>query len=83
MSVRSDHRLVTGRYIFLNRPLWGAVALTVLLQMAIIYLPFLHPIFKTTALDMEIMAMLTGITVLNLVCFELVKVVVWKRFKTR
>lgn len=39
------------RRIFVNRWLWGAIALTVLLQVAVVQLPFLQVAFGTARLD--------------------------------
>ena len=51
MAIRagSESLFVVG--IFSNLPLLGAVVLTLLLQLAVIYTPFLQPIFKTQALS--------------------------------
>ena len=73
LSVRSVHRPVISRGIFSNLPMWGAVWLTVAMQMAIVYAPFLHPIFKTTSLDWTIMRIVLMVTVLCLVLIESLK----------
>jgi magnesium-transporting ATPase (P-type) len=39
------------RRLFVNRWLWGAIALTVLLQVAVVQLPFLQVAFGTAPLD--------------------------------
>ncbi|TFD48614.1 cation-translocating P-type ATPase [Cryobacterium sp. TMT1-2-1] len=41
------------RRLFVNRWLWGAIALTVLLQVAVVQLPFLQVAFGTAPLDAE------------------------------
>jgi Ca2+-transporting ATPase len=51
LAVRSERESVFSLGIFSNGPLIGAFVLTVLLQMATIYLPFLNPIFKTQPLS--------------------------------
>lgn len=73
LSVRSVHRPIISRGIFSNLPMWGAVWLTVAMQMAIVYAPFLHPIFKTTSLDWTIMRIVLMVTVLCLVLIESLK----------
>src|SRR5690606_18264420 len=56
LSVRSVyHSMFTGG-VFANRGMWGAIALTVVLQLLIVYVPFLHPIFKTKALTWHVMS---------------------------
>src|SRR5690606_2942524 len=47
LSVRSVFHSMFSSGIFANRGMWGAIILTVILQLLIIYAPFLHSIFKT------------------------------------
>jgi Ca2+-transporting ATPase len=49
-SARSDERSAFSD-LFTNRWLWGAVLLSLLLQIAVIYVPFLQQAFSTIALD--------------------------------
>jgi Ca2+-transporting ATPase len=50
MAIRSERQSLFRIGIFSNRPLLGAVAMTVLLQLALIYVPFLQTFFQTMAL---------------------------------
>jgi len=50
MAIRSGYESLFTAGLFTNRPLLAAVILTLLLQLAVIYTPFLQPIFKTQAL---------------------------------
>lgn len=50
LAIRSDRTFLYKQGIFSNPPLFGAVLLTFLLQMAVIYLPPLNEIFKTQPL---------------------------------
>jgi magnesium-transporting ATPase (P-type) len=38
-------------HLFTNRILWGAIGLSLLLQIAVVHLPFLNDAFDTTALS--------------------------------
>jgi Ca2+-transporting ATPase len=49
-NARSDHESAF-RGLFTNRWLWGAVALSLLLQVAVIYTPFLQQAFSTVSLS--------------------------------
>ena len=51
LAVRSEKESLFKQGLLSNTPLLGAVLLTVLLQLMIIYVPFLQPIFKTEALS--------------------------------
>ena len=51
LAVRSESESLFVQGIFSNRPLVGAVLLTFLLQVAIIYHPFLNAVFKTAPLS--------------------------------
>jgi P-type Ca2+ transporter type 2C len=50
-AMRADRDSLWRIGLLSNRPLLGAVALTLALQMAVIYLPVLQAIFKTAALS--------------------------------
>jgi Ca2+-transporting ATPase len=66
--------------IFANRGMWGAIVLTVLLQLGIIYIPFLQRILKTAFLEWNAMAVIVGVTLGFVLCIELLKYLS-KRFK--
>jgi P-type Ca2+ transporter type 2C len=51
MAIRSEKESLFVIGLFSNRPMALALIVTFLLQMATIYVPALHPIFKTEALD--------------------------------
>ncbi len=51
LAIRSESRSLFSQGLSSNRPLLGAFALTLVLQMATIYVPFLHPVFKTRPLS--------------------------------
>jgi Ca2+-transporting ATPase len=64
MAIRTGHESLFTAGIFSNLPLLGAVVLTVLLQLAVIYTPFLQPIFRTEALaapDLGLCFVMAGI----------------------
>ena len=51
LAVRSERDSLFTQGLRSNLPLLGAVALTFLLQMATLYVPFLQPVFRTEALS--------------------------------
>lgn len=64
VAVRSEHDSIFQSGLFTNRPLVGAVVLTFALQMAVVYIPGLNPIFKTaplTAGELGITLMLSSV----------------------
>ncbi len=52
LAIRSERRSLFQIGLFSNKALLGAVSLTVVLQLALIYVPFLQSIFKTVALPL-------------------------------
>jgi Ca2+-transporting ATPase len=75
LAVRSVyHSLFTGG-IFANRGMWGAIILTVALQLLIVYVPFLDTVFKTTPLNTSIMMMIVIVTFVCVLLIEFVKVI--------
>jgi Ca2+-transporting ATPase len=73
LSVRSVYHSLFSSRIFANKELWGAIVLTVILQMLIVYVPFLQSIFKTTALAWNAMTAILIATVGSVLCIELLK----------
>jgi P-type Ca2+ transporter type 2C len=65
-NARSD-RTSAFRRLFTNRWLWGAIALSALLQVAVVELPFLNDAFNTTPLGLDEW----------LICLGLASVVLW------
>ena len=51
-SMRSERESIFTLNLLSNKPLLGAVVLTFLLQLAVVYVPFLQDIFNTTGLSL-------------------------------
>ncbi|MEQ8957669.1 MAG: cation transporting ATPase C-terminal domain-containing protein, partial [Coleofasciculus sp. C2-GNP5-27] len=51
-SMRSERESIFRLNLLSNKPLLGAVVLTFLLQLAVVYVPFLQDIFNTTGLSL-------------------------------
>jgi P-type Ca2+ transporter type 2C len=73
LSVRSEYQSMFSSGIFLNKGMWGAIVLTVLLQLGIIYIPFLQRILKTAFLEWNAMAVIVGVTIGFVLGIELIK----------
>ncbi|HEY5593893.1 MAG TPA: cation-translocating P-type ATPase, partial [Nitrospiria bacterium] len=79
LAIRSDRESLFSQGWLSNKPLIGAFALTLALQMATIYVPFLNPIFKTEPLTLgELMLTLIMSTV---VFFAVEAEKIWKRLR--
>lgn len=65
-NARSD-RTSAFNHLFTNRILWGAIALSLVLQVAVVEVPFLNEAFGTTSLTLEDWA----------VCIGLASIVLW------
>ena len=79
MAIRSESDSLFTQGLLSNKPLLGAVALTFVLQMATIYVPFLHPIFKTQTLTLGELAVCLGLAGMIWVAVEIEKA--WKRYR--
>ncbi len=73
LSVRSMYQSMFSPGILANRGMWGAIILTVLLQLTIVYTPFLQPVFKTATLEWKPMSVILIVTLACVLCIELVK----------
>ncbi len=82
LASRSEHQTLWEAGIFTNLSLLGAVVLTFALQMAVVYLPFLQSIFKTTSLSLLELGVSLGASVLVLLVIDGVKLLK-RAFKSR
>jgi len=73
LSVRSAYHTMFTREIFANRAMWGAIVLTIALQLLLLYVPFLQTIFKTTALTGNMMVIILAVTVVCVFIIECLK----------
>lgn len=74
-AIRSDTRSLFQQGPFSNLPLLGAVLVTFVLQMAIIYIPVFQPIFRTQPLTLTELGITLGLSLVVFFAVELEKVV--------
>ncbi|MBT1704413.1 cation-translocating P-type ATPase [Chryseosolibacter indicus] len=73
MGIRSDRRSLFRLGLFSNKPLLGAVVLTLLLQLGVVYLPFANKIFRTQPLTLSELAICILISLVVLIGVEIEK----------
>ncbi|WP_455207420.1 calcium-translocating P-type ATPase, PMCA-type [Kaarinaea lacus] len=73
MAIRSERESLFSIGVFSNLYLIGAILLTVLLQLATIYLPVLQPIFKTQPLSLTELLICCGLAIVIFVAVEIEK----------
>jgi len=76
LAIRSERDSIFSQGLFSNKPLLGAVLLTFGLQMAVLYVPILQPIFKTEALSRDELLFCLA---LSSVVFFVVEIEKWMR----
>jgi Ca2+-transporting ATPase len=76
LAIRSERESLFTQGLFSNKPLLGAVLLTIGLQMAVLYVPVLQPIFKTEALSCDELLFCLA---LSSVVFFVVEIEKWMR----
>ena len=73
LAIRSDRLLLAQLGLFTNPALLGAVVLTFLLQIAVIYVPFLQGVFDTVPLTAEQLLLSVGFSTIVFIVVEVVK----------
>jgi Ca2+-transporting ATPase len=73
LAIRSDREFLYKQGIFSNLPLLGAVLLTCLLQLAVIYLPVANDIFRTQPLSIQELMISIGASAILFHAVELEK----------
>lgn len=81
LAIRSERESLFKQGIFSNKPLLGAFALTLGLQMATIYVPFLNPIFRTEPLTAGELIFTLALSSIVFIAVEIEKW--WYRRKSR
>jgi len=76
LAIRSERESLLRIGLFSNLPLLGAIALTVVLQLAIIYLPWLNAVFKTQPLDASELLLCLTLPLVVLVAVEIEKALI-------
>jgi Ca2+-transporting ATPase len=74
MAIRSEQQSLFAQGLLSNKPLLGAVGLTVVLQMAVLYVPVLNRVFHTEPLGAATLALTLGA---SLIVFAAVEVEKW------
>ena len=75
MAIRSERQSLWKLGVFTNRPLIGAIALTLALQLSVIYLPFANEIFRTQPLTLAEMGICVGLSMVVLIAVEIEKLI--------
>lgn len=73
LSVRSANRPIFKISLFSNKLMLYSIVGTVALQFALIYIPFMQPVFKTAALELNTVLIVLGLSFATLLIIELVK----------
>jgi len=73
LAIRSDSESLFSQGLLSNKPLVGAFLLTLVLQMATIYVPFLNPIFKTQPLTIGELGLTLAMSTVVFIAVEIEK----------
>jgi Ca2+-transporting ATPase len=76
MAIRSERRSLFSIGLLTNPALVGAIAVSILLQLALLYVPWLQDIFRTTALSPAQLAVVFVVPLVVLLAVELEKLLV-------
>ncbi len=73
LAIRSERLSLFQQGVLSNLPLLGAVALTIVLQLAIIYVPFLNPVFHTAPLPFDELVFCLALSTVIFIVVEIEK----------
>jgi len=75
LATRSETESLFKLGLFSNLPLLGAVLLTIGLQLMTVYVPFLHPVFRTQALSLVELLVCFGLSSIVFIAAEVEKLI--------
>ncbi|HEY3309935.1 MAG TPA: cation-translocating P-type ATPase [Desulfuromonadaceae bacterium] len=73
LAIRSERESLFSQGLFSNKSLLFAILLTFVLQMAIVYVPFLNPVFRTTPLPLKDLLIVLALSAVVFVAVEIEK----------
>jgi Ca2+-transporting ATPase len=73
MAIRSEKESLFRQGAFSNKALLATVATTVVLQFATVYVPALNPVFKTQALTLSELELVSGLSTIVFIAVEIEK----------
>jgi len=76
LAIRSERESLFAVGVLNNLPMLGAVLLILVLQLAVLYVPFLNPIFKTAPLSLGELIFCLALSVVVLIAVEIEKALV-------
>jgi Ca2+-transporting ATPase len=76
LAIRSERESLFSLGIFSNKPLITALILTFILQMAVLYVPWLNPIFKTEPLSLDELALCLALSSVVFIAVEIEKALI-------
>ena len=82
LSMRSERDSLFKKGLFSNKPLLGAVLVTFALQMAVIYTPWIQPVFQTRSLTSQELLICLAVSTIGFWAFEIEKAVLRTRQKS-
>ena len=83
LSVRSVYHSLISKHFFANRALWEAIIVTIILQLLLLYIPLLQPVFKTVPLSLTAMTTILMVMLVCIFCIELAKYAYKKKFESQ
>ena len=81
MAIRSQHQSAFRMSLFSNKPLLGSVLLTLLLQLAVTYTPFMHAVFQTESLNLREFVIVGAASMIVFIGVELEKLIVRRKHR--
>jgi Ca2+-transporting ATPase len=81
LAVRSNNKSIFTMNVFKNKQMIGALLLTFALQAALIYLPVLHTVFKTTWIDTKAVIAILVVMVISTVLRDVTKLIIARAYK--
>lgn len=82
-AIRSDYASLFKQGLFSNKPLLLAILITLFLQLAVIYVPFLQPVFHTVPLTWAELGIAFALSTIVFIAVEIEKAVRRNRYKVR